>query len=486
MTNPTLKIITSSKVILYLKILPLILIAYSALIVLPAFNADDIIQGQLASNDPLTFLASGRWGYYLIYSKLTFGQPAPIFSTILGCSLICASAILATHILEIEDKLATTLFTLCGSVSLYYTEFLSFDSTQIAYPLSMLFATLGVNAKKPSHLIPCAFAITLSLSLFQASIQLSIVITILFAITQIQTNQKWLNSFSKKFFSIFAGALIYIATTHFSETISGIPLSTRTEINIASAITNHTEILRLFTNNSWPKGKDLYYYAPIIQWVLVISFITWAILILKSDQIQRQNKAKIFLLVAALLFAPFSLALVSTESINTRALLAYPFIHAFFISIVIKLSQSTTDRTRAWLNTAALCGAAILVLISAIKISNQAQDSYISSRNDILATNRIIYSIDQHLSKINASPESEIPLHVFYQQPISMAPNGPASTNRAAPWSKEWIFRSVDPRFKPVLTIDTELLKTEIENRQPWPHESSIFFLEKTLIIYIN
>src|SRR5215472_6593400 len=51
--------------------------------VIPAFNADDIMQMQWP-DDTLTFIAQGRWGYYWIFGFLMHSNPAPLFSTIVG------------------------------------------------------------------------------------------------------------------------------------------------------------------------------------------------------------------------------------------------------------------------------------------------------------------------------------------------------------------------------------------------------------------
>src|SRR5215203_2262900 len=101
--------------------------------VIPAFNADDIIQMQWP-DDTRTFLTQGRWCYYLVFVFIMHSNPAPLFSTAIGLTLIVATCVIAARILELRLAIATAIFVLISTISIYYGELFSFDSTRIATP----------------------------------------------------------------------------------------------------------------------------------------------------------------------------------------------------------------------------------------------------------------------------------------------------------------------------------------------------------------
>lgn len=63
------------------------------------------------------------------------------------------------------------------------------------------------------------------------------------------------------------------------------------------------------------------------------------------------------------------------------------------------------------------------------------------------------------------------------------APRGPGATYRSSPWSREWIFRHLDPRFQPILGAPREPFAKMAESRPNWPKPGSVFIVDSTVVV---
>jgi hypothetical protein len=75
---------------------------------------------------------------------------------------------------------------------------------------------------------------------------------------------------------------------------------------------------------------------------------------------------------------------------------------------------------------------------------------------------------------------------VIYNKGVSTAPRGVPNTARAADWSREWIFRHIDPRFAPVIGFDKTKLTTPDKGFAHWPHKDSVFIQDGVVVVVIN
>lgn len=460
------------------------LISYSSMIVLQAFNADDVIQGQPISGDANTFLAQGRWGYYLIYKVFQEANPLGPVSLIIGAILLTATSFIAANTLDFKRNSSFNLFILLSTVSLYYSSVLSFDSTRIAYPVSSLLAILGVTLAWRGRYALAVVCFTISPAIYPASTQLSLTFVfsvILFSLIRNSSIRYIFPNLTKFIICLAAGLLLYIISTKASVFVTGIALSGRSSINPIAALLEYQRIVNLFLGHSIPNGYQMPYFntgMKVFLWALIGLFLfTIAV---------TAEKNRYFLIMVAILgmiVSPFALAFATPlDEFSPRALVAFSLVHAVIAAISIEFLP--LKRYYVLANSAVVLAVGF-VAITAIQINGSAFDDYLSSRNDILATNRIITRIDEVVSTSSIPMMGPIPIVVRYEEPMNMSPRGPAGTARTAPWSKEWIFRQIDPRFAPVSKeVGATILQNAPNTR--WPDPRSVYIEDNVVVVIVN
>lgn len=463
----------------------LALVAYSSIIILQAFNADDIIQSQPIAADYNTFLSAGRWGYYLLYKTLSGANPLGPFGLIVGVFILSLSSAIAAEVVGLQANISRSVFVVVGTVSLYYSSVFSFDSTRIAYPTASLLAVLAVYlAQKHWNPLLSIAAICVATAIFQSSVQIALTAIIASSILPLlygNIHQAVLKCI-KPIICLVIGVIVYLFSIRFSVFLTGIPLSGRSAINVLDALSHYDRLLRLFWGHSLPNGYQLPNFS------FAMKLLLWAIFILFLYNILRILKFRLklcvlsLLVIFCLLVSPFALAFVSPlDEFTPRALIAFSLVHASFAAISIEI----TDLRNYFRQHISTLLAGIYVFLCAVQINGTAFDEYLTSRNDILATNRIINRIDEVIAGSAIPMNGPIPLAVRYQNPYSTSPRGEPATARASPWAKEWIFRHIDPRFVPVSKeFGDQLFKKSPSVK--WPDPLSIYIDGSTVVVIIN
>ena len=465
-------------------------LAYSTMAIMPAFNADDIIQSQPIAEDYITFLASGRWGYYFVYKVIFNANPAGPFAFFTGIALLVYSSFLAATVIGLKNRATIIVFILISTISLYYSSFLSFDSTRVAYPLANVLAIGGLLLFLNRRWFLGVLAFCVAPSLFQASVQVAGAVLVASAIFSALTDsyQVARKTLILGIVGILTGAILYYLISKIIPIYTGVPFSGRSEISLTSAVWSHGRLLKLFLGHSIPSGDQMPYFnlpMKIGIWTFMGCFVSGIFTFANKRTLPKLIFVGV--LTFGLLVVPFALAFVSTAEIGPRGLIAYATIHAVFIAIPLEMAinYKTLRVTNTFIKFGFTIAMAFL-FITSVQISSSAFDEHLVYRNDFLATNRIIYRIDEIVSNSNISMAGPIPILVRYDKPVSTAPRGVPSTARDAPWSREWIFRHIDPRFAPVGGVKRELLIKTAVDRPPWPHPDSVYVQEGVVMVIIN
>jgi len=464
----------------------IVCVAYFSQITLQSFNDDDIIQAQTISRDALTFLAQGRWGYYIVYSFILEENPAGPFAMLVGLSLIFFSMIIISDVIQINKEFDRILFCVMGSVSLFYSGFFSFDSTRIAYPLAILFVAIGLKLSIGRLWFLSIVFFVISFSIFQATIQIIAVVSLAMLI---RAKLNFIIIDQRKIFVLILltilSALLYAFTMRASFWVTGIPLSARVGVDLFASIRNTQLIYEYFIGYSMPNGHQMPYFTKFMSFVL---YFLGALFII-SVFLRKLNYNLYITIILYTLFiicAPFSLVFVVSNSadFNPRALIAFGVLHA--IIAVTALEGYRIIKIYS-LQLLTFLFVIFYIISSSIQINKSAFDDYLTSRNDILATNRIIYRIE---GVILGHPDfrvgGPIPIVVTSSFIYSSAPRGPGSTFRFAPWSREWIFRHIDPRFQPILGERRDRIISAIETASAWPAVDSVFIHDGVVVVRIN
>lgn len=468
----------------FLALLAISLIGYSSMIVLQAFNADDIIQGQPISGDTNTFLAQGRWGYYFVYHVLQDANPLGPFSLILGVILLAIGAAIGASTLQFRSRAASDLFVVLSTISLYYASVLSYDSTRIAYPLSTLMAIAGVSLVWRGKYLVAIALFAVSPAIYPASTQVTLTfasaVVLMSALRGIDL-KRTLWKTATFVICLACGLGLYIALTKLSPWVSGIPLSGRSAIDPIGALSEYRRIVKLFLGHSIPTGHQMPYFNPAMK-----AFI-WALMALFAiTLILNSNKFKAPLIAASalgLILSPFALAFATPlDEFSPRALVAFSVVHALFAAVCVEFLPLKGFKTLANVSAVAAWG---FIIFSAIQINGSAFDEYLSSRNDVLATNRIITRIDEVVANSDIPMGGPIPIAVRHEAPTNMSPRGAWGNARTTAWSKEWVFRQIDPRFAPVPPDVAETLLRAAPDTY-WPQPNSVYVQDGVVVVIIN
>lgn len=463
-------------------------LCYSSAIILPAFNGDDIIQTQSASGDYQTFAAQGRWGYFLIYGYLLDANPTGPFAFLLGIALLCGAGSMAARTIGATTALSYSSFILISTVSIYFAACFSFDSTRLVYPLSVALAALAVHWMLSRRWLVGTLVFAFAPALFPASVQVGLTILLASSFATLLLEKRTALAFRRMVIGsagMVGGLAIYLVLTKLSPLWTGIPLDPRSSIDVLGALAEYGRFWKILSGHALPNGVDLLHFNLAMRlsiWALIVMLVASVASIASSGG---GWAATLFaaLLAVGLFIAPFCLAFASpNDEFGPRALIAYGFTHATIAALGIEILN---ERRGSWaLAPAAVAGC--LVLGTSVSLSQTAFDDYLTSRNDFLATNRILTRVEEVAGDAGLSTQGPIPLVVHYEQPFSTAPTGTPSTARAAPWSREWIFRHIDPRIAPVMGSRREDILRAAGERPQWPRSGSVFVIEGTVVVNIN
>ncbi|MGO2147560.1 glucosyltransferase domain-containing protein [Halomonas sp.] len=486
--------------IAWLYLLVVLVYAYPA--ILPSFNSDDIIQVQTISQDTRTFIAQGRWGYFVVFEWFQNTNPGGLFYSAVGCALLLLSSWFAARIIGFHQPAAVYAFMLVSCVSIYYGMLFDFSSTRVAYPLANVCALGGLYAIYQRRYILGMVALILAPSLYPAAAQVAGVILLCLLFMGIVTQQH--RAAFKHFFigtaALLAALALYYIITAISYRFIGIEASSRMSVSPLAFMHNAQIIKSLFVEHSIafvsffnPTVYDNFSIYISLRWLLpllgMFGLFVLTCVALPNQRLSPALACLLPLLVVVSLFAPFALAFAGSNTpFPPRSLIGLASLHAFWVAFVI---ERVCRHTQPWrlanyvLPGALLC-AALFVFDSASQLNKFAFDKYLATQADFLATNRIISRIELTAANLGEPLGQPQPLVVLYETPLPASPTGDAGTARFAPWSREWIFRLADPRYIPVYGERREAALEAAKGRADWPAEESVFFVDGVAVVIIN
>ena len=463
---------------------------------MPSFNSDDVIQIQTISQDARTFLAQGRWGYFLVFEWLQDNNPGGLFYSAIGCGLLLISSWFGAQVIGLKHAAAVYSFMLISCVSIYYGMLFDFSSTWIAYPLGNFFSLGGIYSVLKRQYLTGLVALTLSPSFYPASAQVAGLILLCLVFSGVMTQQA--RPATKRFLiaatALIFGLILYYFMTRMLFYVTGLEASTRMSISPLAFISNAETIKSLFFDHSIAFisfAKPSSYVS--LRWTLpllgIFSLFVIVCILVYSAQLNSLEKWIAVLIATLLLFAPFALAFAASNTpFPPRSLIALASLHAFWVAFVIDSACRQAAHWRYY--GAALVGVLSLALLfvfdSASQINKFAYDKYLATQSDLFATNRIISRIENVAATIRKPLATSQPLVVIYEVPLPAGPRGDAGTSRFAPWSREWIFRLVDTRFIPAPEKYRKAAVEAAKTRSDWPAEDSVFFIDDVVVVIVN
>lgn len=462
-------------------------LCYSSAIILPAFNADDIIQTQSVSGDTATFAAQGRWGYFFVYRHLFQANPAGPFALLVGIALLCGAGAIAARSLGARTALSTSAFILVSAVSIYFAICFSFDSTRIAYPLSVAIAALSVHLMHSRRWVAGALLFALAPALFPAAVQVGLTIVLAVSLGVLLAGRgvgPAVRQAALGLAGAVVGMVLYLLLTKLSPLWTGVPLNLRSSVDPVAALAEYRRFLKILAGHTLPSGLDLPHFNALMQLSISALIAILAGLVVSIAVAGGGALATLFgaLLALGLFVAPFCLAFASPiDDFGPRALIAYGFTHAAIAALAI---EACAKRGLSAWGPAGV--AACLVLGTSVAISQTAFDEYLTSRNDFLATNRILLRVEEVAAEAGLPTSGPIPLVVRYEQPFSMASTGDPATSRGMAWSREWIFRHIDPRVVPLFGPERGPILEKAGERPQWPRPGSVFAIDGVVVVNIN
>lgn len=471
----------------------LVLITYAYQAIMPTFNSDDIIQIQSISQDTKTFLAQGRWGYFMVFEWLQDNNPGGLFYSAVGSMLLLWSSWFAARTIGFNHDAAIYAFMLVSCISIYYGMLFDFSSTRVAYPLANLCALAGLYViQKGKYGVGMALLV-LAPALYPAAAQVAGVVLICAFIMGIVTQNVSLafKRFLMSTAALILSLILYFLVTSISYHFIGIEPSSRMSVSPFAFIENADDIKSLFLLHSisfltLPETPyiSLRWSLPLLG-IFTTFTLTCGMLIWRN----KLNATVIILLVALSLFAPFALAFAGSDTpFPPRSLIGLASLHAFWVAFVI--DRVCNKNINQYFAAAALvCAGAFSALFlfdSASQINKFAYDRHLATQADLSATNRIISRIEQTAADLErplATPQS---IAVIYDSPMPAGPRGKAESARFAHWSREWIFRIVDTRFIPASETERLAAVDAAANRESWPSNESVFFIDDVAVVIIN
>ena len=496
-----LELSTSSVVVAF----AMILAAYAYQGMIPAFNADDVIQVQGEAGAHV--LSQGRWGGYLVYYGLLDGNPAPFISTVIGSGLMLASLLTIRKLLGITYAISTLVFVVTGAVSMHYCELFSYDGTRINTPIANLLALYGLKLISENRKFLGVFLVALSPAFYPAAILLAVTAVAAMAIHEL-TSLACLRVLMRcvlRVSCIAVGVAIYKVFTAYVYWMSHTELGSRTDLDWRAAMDNGEAIAMYLAMHAVPflTGRFSYYTSNamvVSSGVIVVGF--WLVSV--AGHVARGERAKVMLWIVlnlALMCAPIGAAFVvgASDTLGSRSLYGYALVHGFCAATVLDkglLSGAGSGPGMGRLAPAMLVACGTLYLAHAINIGRKSYDDYLATQSDLLATNRIIYRIESVLATADASrtvPPLAIPLAVIYERPLGhdprgfvAGPRGDVGAARQADWSREWIFRLIDPKFRPIDRARRPAFLELARSHGEWPAADSVFIERGVVVVVIS
>jgi hypothetical protein len=476
-----------------------VLLAYLYQGMIPAFNADDIIQIQSPGNAQ-TFISQGRWGFYLVFRVLLDCNPAPLFATVVGSSLVFACGVLAARLLEFRLAAAAFVFIVVASVSTYYGDLFDFAATRLAFPLGNFLAVAGLCCFIRRHRAAGVGLMALAPGFYPAASELAAAILVAFALCQLMRRPGFsgMPAVLAAAAGLAASVVLYAVATKAVYWAFGRMLDDdRARLDPFAIVHRFAEIVQLIRVHSLPvlaRRSERWLPVPLAYCVtaLCAGFAAYSIVVAYRRSGCRAA-AVAAALNLALLVTPFCLIFASGGS-NTvfapRALYAFSTIHGFWSAKLLDAAAPRAAHSLRLRIATVLAAAAsgFVALGSAARISETAFDHYLASQSDLLATNRIISRIETVLAETPNAPAANaaIPIAVIYDRPTSAGPRGNIGTARQTPWSREWIFRLIDRRFHWVTGQRYQNAWQAAQSHAEWPAKDSVFVSDGAVVVVIN
>jgi hypothetical protein len=460
--------------------------------VIPAFNADDIIQMQWP-DDTWNFLAHGRWGYYLVFGFIMHSNPAPLFSTLVGTTLIVTTGMIAARILELRLAIATAIYTLISTISIYYGDLFAYHSLRIVPPLGNLLAIAGLFALMRRRLALGVVLLALAPGFYQPASELAAVVLVSWGVRQLLCSDgfaKW-PEFLKAAAGLIASLILYAVGTRAAYWALGLPIGDRISMDAFALVHRFGEIRQLFLVHSVPflgQGAERYQPSSVMGCVMVLGIAFFAYTITAAHRAGGTRAAVAALaLNLTLLVAPWFLIFASgggpiRTPFSPRSLYALSAVHAIWAATL--LLASAARWRRAFLTILAVSVG--LILTSAAHINELVFEQYLATQSDLFATNRIIARIEELLADTPGAPTDDVPIAVIYDRWTTSGPRGSIGTARYASWSREFIFRLIDRRFH---WVSPERYKREWQaarTHSEWPARDSVFLDDGVIVVVVT
>ncbi len=229
----------------------LVLLAYLYQGIVPAFNADDIMQMQ-NPQDTLGILAAGRWGYYFVFRVLMHTDPLPLLSTVLGTVCLVGSAVLAAQMLAFRFAAAALSFILVASISVYYGDLFSYDSTRLAFPFGNLLAIAGLFGFFRGQRAAGVMLLALAPGFYPVASELAAAVLVAVAIRRLAWPLGDTSTLLWAAAALLASLVLYMLVTRVAYAAFGLELNGRTRLDPLAAIHRFHDILDLFRTHSMP------------------------------------------------------------------------------------------------------------------------------------------------------------------------------------------------------------------------------------------
>lgn len=228
-----------------------VLLAYLYQGIVPAFNADDIMEMQ-NPQDTLGILMAGRWGFYFVFGVLMHNDPLPLLSTVLGTACLVGSAVMAAQMLAFRFAATALSFILIASISVYYGDLFSFDSTRLAFPFGNLLAIAGLFGFFRGHRAAGVVLLTLAPAFYPAASELAAAVLVAVAIRRLASPHGDTSTLLPAAAALLASLVLYMLVTRMAYAALGLELNGRTRLDPLAAVHRFHEILDLFRTHSMP------------------------------------------------------------------------------------------------------------------------------------------------------------------------------------------------------------------------------------------
>lgn len=474
-----------------------IVLVYAYPLIIPSLNSDDVIQIQSIANDALTFLAQGRWGYFIVFEWLQDNNPGGLFYGGAGLAVLLLSSWIAARIIDFKHGISIYAFLLVSCISIYYGMLFDFSSTRLAYPLANLAALGGLWLCLNRRALVGTLIMALAPAFYPAASQLAGTVLIC-AMLAALLREGTLNNIGRFLWAglfLVLSLVIYYLATKIGYQLLGIATNQRMSVSPFAVVDNLSVIYALLREHTFPflctGCLDTY---RTLRWLLPLSaifglFLTVAIL--KSKQQPKLLHTILVIgLILASFFSPFALAFAgSSAPFPPRSLISLAILHGFWVAFVLdSVGERNTNFSKKHFCIAGsmLLAAFFYLFDSSAQINNFAYDKHLATQADILATNRIINRIELTAANEQRELLTPQPIVVIYDIPLPASPRGGAGTARQAPWSRGWIFRLISPQFMPNPQAE-QLAREAASSRASWPSYESVFFLEDgTVVVIIN